>query len=293
MFFSRIRLRTNIRDLSHLHIILRGAGYGIHQLLFDLFPGSKERVLFREELVGEQIPQHRGTRGEPIYYVVSHGLPSRDNPLFTMESKTYAPRISINDRLSFTLRANPTVARKEPGKKNSVRHDVVMDAQYHLLRQLARLICVDDSGEKSELKGRIFAAWIASNDGGVGIMLESILDGNERYRDILRQKIPAMQLFGLALKAAADSALEEWFVKQGASNGFVLARDPKRQLNTFQAEAYRWHALTKKGRSAGFSSVDFDGEIEVTDPALFADALFTGIGPAKAFGCGLMLVRRI
>jgi CRISPR system Cascade subunit CasE len=39
--------------------------------------------------------------------------------------------------------------------------------------------------------------------------------------------------------------------------------------------------------------VDFEGTIEITDPGIFVEALFTGIGPAKAFGCGLMLVRRV
>jgi len=82
---------------------------------------------------------------------------------------------------------------------------------------------------------------------------------------------------------------------------FVLSLSDKKEVkwpsetqnNPFQAEGYRWHALPKKGRSAGFSSVDFDGEVEVTDQNLFVNALFAGIGPAKGFGCGLMLVRRV
>ena len=49
--------------------------------------------------------------------------------------KPYAPRLAVGDRLAFRLRANPTIARKEEGKKNSPRHDVVMDAQYQLLRE--------------------------------------------------------------------------------------------------------------------------------------------------------------
>jgi CRISPR system Cascade subunit CasE len=41
------------------------------------------------------------------------------------------------------------------------------------------------------------------------------------------------------------------------------------------------------------ATVDFEGTLEVADPARFLDALVRGVGPAKAFGCGLMLVRRI
>jgi CRISPR system Cascade subunit CasE len=126
MFFSRIRLKPDIRELSHLHHILRGNGYGVHQLLFDLFPGEKERhFLFREEIAGEQIRHYRGSRGEPVYYVISQDPPKKENLLLEVEGKPYEPRLTAGDRLSFKLRANPTVARKEDGKKNSVRHDVV------------------------------------------------------------------------------------------------------------------------------------------------------------------------
>jgi CRISPR system Cascade subunit CasE len=98
-----------------------------------------------------------------------------------------------------------------------------------------------------------------------------------------------------ALKAAADSALESWLKEKGARNGFELVHgesmNGKKRLK-FQAEGYRWHAMPKKGRDAGFSSVDFEGELQVVDPELFQTMLFNGIGPAKAFGCGLMMVRR-
>ena len=72
-----------------------------------------------------------------------------------------------------------------------------------------------------------------------------------------------------------------------------MVRDDSKGRLKFQAEGYQWHALPRKGRDAGFSSVDFEGEIEVTDADLFTKALFDGIGPAKGFGCGLMFVRRI
>jgi CRISPR system Cascade subunit CasE len=41
------------------------------------------------------------------------------------------------------------------------------------------------------------------------------------------------------------------------------------------------------------NSLDLSGEVEVTDAERFTQLLTIGIGPAKAFGCGLMLVRRI
>jgi CRISPR system Cascade subunit CasE len=40
-------------------------------------------------------------------------------------------------------------------------------------------------------------------------------------------------------------------------------------------------------------SVTFEGILRVTDGTAFVSLLKNGIGPAKAFGCGLMLVKRI
>ena len=294
MYFSRVRVNPDISEMSHFHHILSGNGYSVHQLLWDLFPGAKERTfLFREEIAGEQTPHYKGARGEPVFYTVSQNEPTEGYPLFTVESKTYMPRLVAGDRLSFKLRANPTIARKAAGKKNSVRHDVVMDAQYHQLRELARGAGVDDSGEKSDLKERILSSWLTSKNPDFVAKLELILDSNERYRAVEEQRRAPPELLNLALKAAADSALEAWMTKKGKTHGFTVVRDEKRKLLKFQAEGYRWHALSKKGRSAGFSSVDFEGEIEVTDPVPFVEALFKGIGRAKAFGCGLMLVRRM
>lgn len=48
----------------------------------------------------------------------------------------------------------------------------------------------------------------------------------------------------------------------------------------------------RRGRPAGFSQLEFAGEIEVRDPDRFLDRLTRGFGSAKAFGCGLMLIRR-
>ena len=41
-----------------------------------------------------------------------------------------------------------------------------------------------------------------------------------------------------------------------------------------------------------FSVLDFTGVLEVRDPAAFLAAIARGFGRAKAFGCGLMLIRR-
>lgn len=57
--------------------------------------------------------------------------------------------------------------------------------------------------------------------------------------------------------------------------------------------AYEQHRIPRKqGEPARFSTVDYEGRLNVEDPARFKRALFGGIGKARAFGCGLMLIRR-
>ena len=41
-----------------------------------------------------------------------------------------------------------------------------------------------------------------------------------------------------------------------------------------------------------FSTLDFDGLLEVREPAAILPSIARGFGAAKAYGCGLMLIRR-
>lgn len=50
----------------------------------------------------------------------------------------------------------------------------------------------------------------------------------------------------------------------------------------------------RKGNRGGkLAAVTFEGVLRVIDPGLLLVLLENGIGPAKGFGCGLLLVRRI
>lgn len=290
MFFSRVRIRPDVRDL---HLLVSGNGYGSHQLLWKLFPGEEKRsFLFREEIAREQIPFHKGVKGESVFYLVSASQPISDHSLFAVDSKPYSPKLANGERLAFRLRANPTIARKQEGKKNSPRHDVVMDAQYHLLREVAVEMAIPATGDKSKLKKNIVGALRQVSDSQkIEEKLREVIEGSERYAGVWTNVLQPAALLDLALKARMDKALESWFAAKCDRLGCAMVQDEGRLK--LQAEGYQWHSLPKKGRDAGFSSVDFEGEIEVTDTELFTKALFDGIGPAKGFGCGLMLVRRV
>jgi len=81
-----------------------------------------------------------------------------------------------------------------------------------------------------------------------------------------------------------------WLLDRAASHGFSVSSEEIR------ADGYRQHRIFKgKGKQQiAFSTIDFNGILTVIDPAIFVEkCLFDGIGPAKGFGCGLMLVRRV
>lgn len=87
--------------------------------------------------------------------------------------------------------------------------------------------------------------------------------------------------------AIAQQAGLEWLRSRAASHGFSIGE------KGLCVEGYRQHRSPKRGNQISYSSMDFAGVLKVEDLGLFAESLQNGIGPAKAFGCGLLLVRRV
>lgn len=62
-----------------------------------------------------------------------------------------------------------------------------------------------------------------------------------------------------------------------------------------EATGYKQVRIPRPGRQEPieFSEIDFAGQLTVADPARLITALFHGIGKARAYGCGLLMVRRL
>ncbi|PID49821.1 MAG: type I-E CRISPR-associated protein Cas6/Cse3/CasE [Proteobacteria bacterium] len=82
----------------------------------------------------------------------------------------------------------------------------------------------------------------------------------------------------------------EWLSSQGDKKGFKLLA-----LDVSNHELHRF-SKARDGKSDPkqfFASMDFQGVLQVVKPDLFVqEALFAGLGRSKAFGCGLLLVKR-
>ena len=90
----------------------------------------------------------------------------------------------------------------------------------------------------------------------------------------------------------------EWLIRQGHNNGFAIDADEVEVGN------YQRHKVTPTRNSAAsrtqgqpphrprYATLDFEGVLRVVDPARLIRAVAQGFGSARAYGCGLMLLRR-
>lgn len=128
-------------------------------------------------------------------------------------------------------------------------------------------------------------------------------DGRKRHRDVVmealkpipgRKDLPegARSQRAPMRLALAQEAGHRWLERQGKRAGFqvrncgvsayrvVRIPDPKKLLHPRESQDRR------------FGILDFEGVLELADPVGFLACLTRGFGRAKAFGCGLMLIRR-
>ncbi|MGD7070497.1 type I-E CRISPR-associated protein Cas6/Cse3/CasE [Acetobacter sp. AAB5] len=91
-----------------------------------------------------------------------------------------------------------------------------------------------------------------------------------------------------ARESVVPAVMAAWLTRQGARTGFDLAAEA---LSIESCDVLRIPRAQGQGK-ATLGVVDVTGVLRVTDPALFTSALLQGFGRARAFGCGLMLIRR-
>ncbi|MEU3145545.1 MULTISPECIES: type I-E CRISPR-associated protein Cas6/Cse3/CasE [unclassified Streptomyces] len=106
--------------------------------------------------------------------------------------------------------------------------------------------------------------------------------------------------FRLGHRTAA--AQLSWFLTRTARWGFDVPTaphlgethdtdgEPPRdvRITTRQRRTFSKGTLTAKEAQVVMNAVTFEGHLRITDPALLTERLLAGIGPAKAYGCGLL-----
>ncbi len=111
--------------------------------------------------------------------------------------------------------------------------------------------------------------------------------GETRRSDIVMDMLradPAPEHAGRRLDLAQEAATA-WLAARGGKAGFAL--------DALAVESYRATPLGTGRRSrSSIGILDLAGILTISDAPAFLARLKAGFGRAKAFGCGLMLVRR-
>lgn len=202
----------------------------------------------------------RATGGAPVYYVVSGDRPRPSSSAWTVETREYWPQLSAGDQLSFRLRANPVAVQKVT--RTPEQHQAWLEN-----RKAQEL---PEMSVEKRFPRRIRHDVVMQAKYAIG------------WKNLPEEQRPP--LAELIHRAGLD-----WLAGRQERNGFLLHPE------SLQVDGYSQHRFMKKERKPiVFSSLEFQGVLTVIEPADFIEkALFEGIGPAKAFGCGLLLVRRI
>lgn len=252
-YFSRIRLKGDSADVRALARLAASDAYREHRMVWQFFASDPNA---QRDFIYRREAGQGGDR--PLtYFLVSQRPPVADAALWSIDTKPYAPQIEAGDRFEFSLRANPVVHRK------------------------------------AERSPEDEAAWLARRDADGR---PAPKDTRSRKRDdvvfVAKQKFK--QALGNAWREEYDSREIEntagfaWLEGQGQRFGFTVAEGDV-SVSGYQQERF----TTRNGHRTQFSRLDFAGQLAVTDPDAFRSAAYSGIGPAKAFGCGLLLLRRI
>ncbi len=95
-----------------------------------------------------------------------------------------------------------------------------------------------------------------------------------------------------------DERTPEAVQVQRTCSSWLLAKQERLgievELGSLLATSYRQQHLGHgaKGGSIRYSTVDLSGRLQIVDPQAFLTGIGDGLGPQKAFGCGLWLIKR-
>ncbi|ACU36587.1 type I-E CRISPR-associated protein Cas6/Cse3/CasE [Actinosynnema pretiosum subsp. pretiosum] len=97
---------------------------------------------------------------------------------------------------------------------------------------------------------------------------------------------------GLRVAHRTPEAQVSWLARKGQRHGFALRDRPDGVPDVTLWSAPRMTGRKKAGRPITVDAVRFDGHLVVTDADELREAVGSGIGRAKAYGCGMLSLAR-
>ncbi|MBU2885468.1 type I-E CRISPR-associated protein Cas6/Cse3/CasE [Gilvimarinus agarilyticus] len=111
---------------------------------------------------------------------------------------------------------------------------------------------------------------------------------------LMHAKKQARQMTDVDIAQVQQQAAQDWLMDPARQTrmGVAFATAPE-VTEHLQHQVYKSGGKSGQVKPIQFASVNYEGTLTVTDPECFLQLLQQGIGRAKAFGCGLMMIRRI
>lgn len=105
-----------------------------------------------------------------------------------------------------------------------------------------------------------------------------------RMRDGQPKQLERSKRFGHVTAAQQEA----WFLTRASSLGFSVPHDEQADIHDLAVTARRVETFKRGDRRVTVVKATYDGHLVVTDPKALRSALVSGVGPAKAYGCGLL-----
>lgn len=113
--------------------------------------------------------------------------------------------------------------------------------------------------------------------------------GRSKKHDVVMEVLQGIERRARAERrgAAVQSSGLAWLQRQGDGAGFAV------EPSQVRIDGYEQHRVARRaGQPMFFSTLDYEGFLTVVDPDVFVQAIARGLGSARAYGCGLLLIRR-
>ncbi|MBQ0213335.1 type I-E CRISPR-associated protein Cas6/Cse3/CasE [Proteus vulgaris] len=119
-------------------------------------------------------------------------------------------------------------------------------------------------------------------------------EGKQHRHDVLMHAKKQAQLNGNYsshddIQHLMQQAALNWITSESRLNKWGISLTQLPDIKAYTPERIK----KPSGKIMAFSSVDYQGVLTIEDPHLFWQQYQQGFGRAKAFGCGLMLIRSI
>ena len=109
-------------------------------------------------------------------------------------------------------------------------------------------------------------------------------DGRKRHRDVVMEALHPLP--------RAERANARMNMAQEAGSRWLAGQGTRAGLTVNEARITAYTVVETRRRGPRFGVIALEAAIGVSDPAALIQSIARGFGRGKAFGCGLMLIRR-